>query len=254
MSCALCVTPSCRCNRRVGRALPQVGGAVASGARVTPKLVQSPCRSRASPQVACTVAVSGAPRVQVAGAVAVFGCARYREIQSMQAASRERSGAASSIAGYHSTHTERSELNACIDQVQGRAQHTPRLHPRTWPLGPRRPGAQAPAPAHPAAGAQAHAGMRRAPGRVHRVRTRACARVRTRIRARAPLANPLSSHSGAPWARAHCSSSRWPAPAASLHVCSSHGAPWARAHCSSARWPPWAAPLQVLSFHGAGGF
>jgi len=37
-----------------------------------------------------------------------FGCAWYREIQSMQSASH----------GNHSTHTERSELNARSDQVQ----------------------------------------------------------------------------------------------------------------------------------------
>ena len=72
---------------------------------------------------------------------------------------------------------------------------------------------------------------------------------------RAPLAQPLSSHSGAPWARAHCSSSRWPPSAANAQVYPSHGAGgfWARAHCSSSRWPPSAAALQVIEFHGAGG-
>ena len=47
----------------------------------------------------------------------------------------------------------------------------------------------------------------------------------------------LSSH-GQPFARAHCSTSRWPPLAAQAQVHSSHGAPFARAHCSTSRWPP----------------
>ena len=77
----------------------------------------------------------------------------------------------------------------------------------------------------------------------------------TERRSRAPTAAPpggrprgmaqvFSSH-GAPFARAHCSTSRWPPCAAKAQVTPSHGAPLARAHCSTSRWPPSAASRQV---------
>jgi len=54
---------------------------------------------------------------------------------------------------------------------------------------------------------------------------------------RVQRAHLVSAFHGACWARAHCSSARWPPSAASVQVDSSHGAGgfWARAHCSSSR-------------------
>ena len=71
----------------------------------------------------------------------------------------------------------------------------------------------------------------------------------TERRSRAPTAAPpggrlprlrrKSPHpTEQPFARAHCSTSRWPPIAASAQVLSSHGAPFARAHFSTSRWPP----------------
>ena len=65
-----------------------------------------------------------------------------------------------------------------------------------------------------------------------------------------------SQGQGGCWARAHCSTARWPCSAATLQVPSSQGQGgcWARAHCSTSRWPPLAAPRQVRLSQGSGGY
>ena len=57
-------------------------------------------------------------------------------------------------------------------------------------------------------------------------------------------------HSGQPFSRAHCRTSKCPPSAALVHVLLSHGQPFARTHCSISRCPPNTAPEHVPSSHG----